>query len=116
MKRIVLALALGALTTAAFARDGDAWYGTNRDRVVVSPSVTYLEPAPMPSDRVTVYYDEPAATAPVIVERSYVTEPYVVVEPAPYEDSSLFRVEPRTYANVYNGGLFPRRGPNDFGQ
>ena len=116
MKRIVLALALGALTTAAFARDGDAWYGTNRDGVIIAPSVTYIDPAPLPSERVTVYYDTPVTTAPVVVERSYVTEPYVVIEPAPYEDSALFRVEPRKYGTVYNGGLFPRKGPNDFGQ
>lgn len=121
MKRTVLALALGALsTTAALAASGDAWYGTSRDTVIVGPTVTYVEPAPMPSDRVTVYYDAPLRpAAPVIVERSYVTRPYdvVVVDPA-YDsnDGPLFHVEPRKYGSVYNGGLFPRKGPNDFGQ
>jgi hypothetical protein len=119
MKRTALALALGALSaTAAMAASGDAWYGTNRsgDRIV-GPSVTYVEPAPMPSDAVTVYYNEPAPVAPVIVERSYATQPYdvVVVESPSYEDNSLFRIEPRKYGTVYNDGLFPRRGPNDFG-
>lgn len=118
MKRIALALALGALAGTAFANSGDAWYGTNRgDTVIVSPATpyTYVEPAPLPSDRVTVYYDEPA---PVIVERTYTTQPYdvVVVDAPPADGSPLFHVEPRKYGNVYNGGLFPRRGPNDFGQ
>jgi hypothetical protein len=118
MKRI--ALALGAFSaTAAMAATGEAWYGTNRDTVIVTPAptYTYVERVPAPSDRVTVYYDEPVVTAPVIVERSYVTEPYgvVVVDSPPYDDA-LVKVEPRKYGTVYNGGLFPRRGPNDFGQ
>ena len=121
MKRIAFALALGALsTTAAMAAAGDAWYGTNRDTVIVGPTVTYVEPAPAPSDGVTVYYDQPATTAPVIVEREYALAPsydYMVVEPGYYDnDSRVFQVEPRKYPSVYNGGLFPRRGPNDFGQ
>ena len=117
MKRTAIALALGTLaTTAALAAPGDAWYGTNRDRVIVAPTVTYVEPAP--SDRVTVYYDDATrtySTAPVIVEREYVSRPYgyVVVEPIPQND--LFFVEPRTYSTVEHG-LFNRRGPNDFGQ
>ncbi len=122
MKRIALALALGALsTTAAMAASGDAWYGTNRDTVVVGPTVTYVEPAPAPSDSVTVYYDQPATTtAPVIVERDYAVAPtydYMTVEPGYYDrEHHFFEVEPRKYGSVYNGGLFPRRGPNDFGQ
>lgn len=122
MKRIVFALALGALsTTAAMAAAGDAWYGTNRDTVIVGPTVTYVEPAPAPSDSVTVYYDQPAAnTAPVIVERGYALAPaydYMVVAPGYYDNEShFFQVEPRKYGSVYNGGIFPRRGPNDFGQ
>jgi hypothetical protein len=121
MKRIALALALGALsTTAALAASGDAWYGNGRGDIVIVPATpyTYVEPAPAPPDGVTVYYDEPVTTAPVIVERRYVTEPsdVVVVESPPYDDRGLFHVEPRKYGTVYNGGLFPRKGPNDFGQ
>ena len=122
MKRIAFALALGALsTTAAMAADGDAWYGTNRDTVIVGPTVTYVEPAPAPSDSVTVYYDQPATIAsPVYVERDYTVVPsydYMTVEPGYYDnDSRVFQIEPRKYGSVYNGGLFPRRGPNDFGQ
>lgn len=114
MKRIAFALALGALsTTAAMAASGDAWYGSNRvireNPVIIAPTGTYAEP--VPADRVTVYYDEPA---PVIVERSYVARPdYVVVEPV--RENDLFVVEPRTYSSVERG-LFNRRGPNDFGQ
>jgi hypothetical protein len=113
MKRIAFALALGALsTTAAMAASGDAWYGTSRDdRVLVAPTITYTEP--VPADRVTVYYDEPA---PVIVERRYIGQPYdrvVVVEPV--RQNELFVVEPRTYSTVEHG-LFNRKGPNDFGQ
>jgi hypothetical protein len=111
MKRIALALALGALSsTAAMAASGDTWHGVNRDdRVLVAPSITYTEP--LPSDRVTVYYDEPG---PVIVEREYVSRPdYVVVEPVHQND--FFVVEPRTYSSV-DHGLFNRKGPNDFGQ
>ena len=120
MKRTALALALAALSiSAAMAASGDAWYGSNRDIVVTTPTPRYVEPAPAPADSVTVYYDAPVATAPVIVERRYVTtQPYdvVVVDPAYDNDSRLFQIEPRKYGNVYNGGLFPRRGPNDFGQ
>ena len=120
MKRIAIALALGTLsTTAAMAADGDAWYGTNRDTLIVGPTVTYVEPAPAPSDSVTVYYDEPApSTAPVIVDRDYTAVPsydYVVVEPV--HDSDFVYNTPRRYSRVGQpGGLFPRRGPNDFGQ
>ena len=120
MKRTALALALGALSaTAVMAASGDAWYGTNRSTITVGPSVTYVEPAPMPSDSVTTYYyAEPATTAPVIVEeRTYVTQPYdvVVVDSPPADGSALFHVEPRKYGTVYNDGLFARKGPNDFG-
>lgn len=115
MKRIALAAALAALsTTAAMAAPGDAWYGTNRDdRVIVAPTVTYTQPAP--TERVTVYYDEPVQTAPVIVEREYVTAPYGVVVAEPVRDDRFFYVEPRTYSRI-GRDLFPKKGPNDFGQ
>lgn len=116
MKRTAFALALGVLsTTAAMAAPGDAWYGTNRDGVTVSPPVTYVETVPAPRDGVTVYYDEPVRTAPVIVERSYVREPYDVVVVEPVHDNDLFYVTPRTYSSI-DHGLFNRKGPNDFGQ
>jgi hypothetical protein len=110
-------VALAIATTAAFAAPGDAWYGTNRpgERVITTPSFGPL--APETSERVTVYYDEPVQPAPVIVEREYVTTPpladVVVVEPV--RESGLFHVEPRTYSRI-GRGLFPDKGPNDFGQ
>jgi hypothetical protein len=109
------ALALAA--TGTFAASGDGWYGTNRDidrATVTTPSFGPLAPAP--SERVTVHYDEPVVPAPVIVEREYVATPppdVVVVEPI--HDSDLFVVEPRTYSRI-GRGLFPDKGPNDFGQ
>lgn len=114
MKRTALALALGALsTTAAMAASGDAWYGTSRDnRVLVAPTLPYTEP--MPSERVTVYYDEPAP-APMIVEREYIRQPYDAVIVEPVHENELFKVEPRTYSTVGHG-LFNKKGPNDFGQ
>ncbi len=117
MKRIALALALGALSsTAAMAASGEAWYGTNRERtVIVSPSVTYVEPAPTSSDSVTVYYDAPVVNAPVVVQREHVSEPYGFVVVEPVRESNLFVVEPRTYSTA-DHGLFNRKGPNAFGQ
>lgn len=117
MKRIAIALALGAFSaTAAMAASGDAWYGTNRDRaVIVAPSVTYVEPAPTSSDTVTVYYDTPVRDAPVVVQREYVSQPYGVVVVEPVRENEAFVVEPRTYSRV-DHGLFNRKGPNDFGQ
>ncbi|HET9576945.1 MAG TPA: hypothetical protein VFP44_03910 [Usitatibacter sp.] len=120
MKPIRTALAgatLALAATGAFAAPGDAWYGTNRDteRVIVTePHFGPLQPGE--ADRVTVYYDEPSQPAPAIVEREYATAPaYDVVVVEPVRDNDLFVVEPRTHPRI-GRGLFPDRGPNDFGQ
>lgn len=115
--RSALAAAAALAATGVFAASGDAWYGTNRDtdRVIVTGPQFGPLPPDTP-DRVTVYYDQPADPAPVIVEREYVASPpygVVVVEPA-HEDG-LFVVEPREYPSIGHG-LFPKKGPNDFGQ
>lgn len=119
MKPLRIALtgvALALAASAASAASGEAWYGTNRDdeRVIITePSFGPLAPDP---ERVTVYREVPAPPAPVIVEREYVAPPaYDVVVVEPVRDNELFVVEPRTYSRI-DHGLFPRRGPNDFGQ
>ena len=110
-----VAAALGA--SCALAATGDAWYGTNRD--TGRPATSQPDFGPLPpetSERVTVYYDEPAPAAPVVVERAYDAPPpadVVVLEPI--RDDDLFVVEPRTYSRIGHG-LFPDKGPNDFGQ
>ncbi|HET7400551.1 MAG TPA: hypothetical protein VFJ62_02190 [Usitatibacter sp.] len=116
-RRIAIAatLAVASLSSAAFAADGDAWYGTNR------PEPTYSAPAfgPLPPSAdstrqsVTVYYEDPAP-APVIVEREYVQEPTYVVVPEERENP-FFHVDPPAHPTV-GRGLFNKRGENDFGQ
>ncbi len=112
LRTAVFGAALTLAAASAFAMSGEAWYGTNRDtdRVIVTT------PPPADSDSVIVYYDEPVAPAPVIVERDYVSSPpYDVVVAEPVHESDLFVVEPRSYPRI-DHGLFPRKGPNDFGQ
>jgi hypothetical protein len=117
--RIAIAVAFAALATpAAFAAAGDAWYGTNRTTesttTTLTPSFGPLAPDTI-TESVTVYYDEPRTTAPVIVEREYVLQPYDTVVVEPVNDDSLVVVQPRTYSRI-GRDLFPRRGPSDFGQ
>ena len=118
---IAAALALGTLASAAFAANGDAWYGSNRaERSVTEPSFGPLPPqpmnppvAPLPGESVTVYYEDPAP-APVIVEREYVREPSYVIERDAPRENPLFHVDPQSRPTI-DHGLFNRRGPNDFG-
>jgi hypothetical protein len=117
-RRIVIAvtLAVASLSPAAFAANGDAWYGTNRPEATYpGPSFGPLPPSPAdtPREAVTVYYED-AAPAPVIVEREYVQEPTYVVVPEERENP-LFHVDPPAHPTVGHG-LFNKRGENDWGQ
>ncbi len=114
---IGIALGFASLSTAAMAMDGDAWYGSSRssgDYVTIVPQAADS----LPPDSVTVYYDEPAYTTPytepAIVERDYVARPYDDYVWRHYEDFTT-RHNPQT-DNRIGRGLFPSKGPNDFGQ
>jgi len=113
---IAAALAVASLSSAAFAANGDAWYGSNRPEAT-NPGPTF-GPLPPPTadtrrESVTVYYEDPAP-APVIVEREYVQEPTYVVVPEERENP-FFHVDPPARPTV-GRGLFNKRGENDFGQ
>ena len=118
---IAIALAVTSLSSAAFAADGDAWYGTNRPEATspgpsfgpLPPSPVQATPAPTTRESVTVYYEDPAP-APVIVERQYIQEPAYVVVPEERENP-FFHVDPPAHPTVGHG-LFNKRGENDFGQ
>jgi hypothetical protein len=120
MKRTLLAataLALAATSTMALARSGDMWSGSNVHREYAPIEVTTLQPG----DAVIVQGTSTVAT-PVIVERTYVSEPAYVHY---YEPAYVYRhdasndwvkdLNPETGQRI-GDGLFNRRGPNDFGQ
>ena len=119
---IAVTLAVASLSSAAFAANGDAWYGTNRpDATPAGPSFGPLPPSSADTTRqsVTVYYEDPTP-APVIVEREYVQQPAYVQEPAyvlvPEErENPFFHVDPPAHPTVGHG-LFNKRGENDWGQ
>jgi hypothetical protein len=113
---VTAALAFASLSSAAFAANGDAWYGSNRpERVNTQPDFGPLPPPAAATSReaVTVYYEDPAP-APVIVEREYVQEPAYVVVPEERENP-FYHVDPRPQPTI-GRGLFNKRGENDWGQ
>ena len=113
---IAATLAFAGLSSAAFAANGDAWYGTNRaESTYPGPTFGPLPPSTANTTResVTVYYEDPAP-APVIVEREYVQEPAYVVVPEGRQNP-FFHVDPPARPTVGHG-LFNQRGENDWGQ
>ena len=108
----IAAIALAFSAPAALAASGDAWYDTNRDleSVRISPvEVTRAEP-----DRVVVYEERTVRPAPMIVERDSLYAPREIVVYREERDL-VDMLNPHTDHRV-GRGLFPRRGPNDFGQ
>lgn len=134
MKRIPIATAAAvlALAPAAFAASGEAWYGSNRvvvpapmeaTRLYHEPAVVYEAPAVV-YDAPTVVYD--TARRPLLVERGYVVDPRATVihsDGYAYRGDYLVRRDDRDLVDhlnphtsgVLNRGLFPRKGPSDFG-
>jgi hypothetical protein len=116
-KRMAASLALALASTAALAVSGDRWYGTNRDLAQPEPIIVMRDVPERPyvytyPERDVVIERRVLTPEPILVDRTYpvVTREYAIAPP--YDNVTLLNPQTGPHLGM---GLFPTRGPNDFG-
>ena len=116
--RIAAGLALALASTAALAASGDRWHGTNAtnpqppEPIVVTRVTPGLPEVYTYPPREVVIERRVIPPEAVIVERTYEIVPGTFAIQKPYD--AITELNPQTGPHL-DMGLFPRKGPNDFG-
>ena len=118
LNRIAAGAALALASTAALAVSGERWYGTNAgivqgpEPIVVTRTVPEREYFYAYPEREVIVERRIVTPGPVVVERSYEVWPRDYVVTRPYDP--IAALNPHTGPHL-GQGLFPDKGPNDFG-